>query len=235
MFADVQGFYSFKRKFKTHVLTSVLKETEWEIIIGFVPAKDASNGEDLIDFEVQKNIIDYWISNYVEGSIIVDMSDTRISMLYDIAENNIIGVPSFPKDLKTLAMVFHSKISSITDGKLSIGDIIISDDSNFSYTFGKHVDEIYDLPTIDDMFPNEDEKPIWDVPWWDRVDVDTFDYVPDLENRTLEEVQMSVCTRHVLNDINDKFEAAIKEELGINVETEDNVIDIVDVLNERQI
>ncbi len=130
--------------------------------------------DEAVDLALRK--INYWLDNYVSGSIAVPANDIGLSLVLDEKSsprllNQLIITPEIPSD-DHLCLLFQSKLQALAAGAFAVGMVEITSDNADGLTFTYVGDSEEWLPTMDEWITG----PTWFAdPWWLRDDASTFD------------------------------------------------------------
>lgn len=178
-------FIKLTQKFKAiRVMDNNLIPTSWvletEVIYGNVNIDEVDDEEYEFNIRAALTKIQFWFSQFVDGSIIVNRDNEWSSQTLFTPEgspnisNNIIVLPGDPTDAM-LAEVFQSKLNALSGGFITFGVVELKSDDPSNLSFMYVGDSNETLPSMDDWTgPNN-----WfDEPWWARNDASTFDAIP---------------------------------------------------------
>jgi len=153
--------------------------------------------------------INYWIDEYVMGSIAIPATELGLSLVLNEKntprlQNHLMITPGIPTD-EHLCILFQSKLDALAAGAFKIGMIEVTSDNSEGLIFsfiGNH-EEV--LPTMEEWIVGQ----TWfDLPWWERDDSSTIDTLAppdsDLSVKPAWAVDLSFITRQ-----NDMSEAII--------------------------
>jgi len=178
---DMTLKHTFKGcRFHPHKMNIV----EWNLRVYLVgrPPKDNEGDEfkQSVSFAFHK--LHGWLEYFINDVIVVDFNnkDQYFSALDLQVENQIILTPTIASD-DVLAQLFHAKMRSIVNGDISVEAVELeSSDCNVVYTY-TNLDGKYDLPSQEEFVG---KKSLFDKPWWERNDCDTYDFeLPKGENK----------------------------------------------------
>jgi hypothetical protein len=141
--------------------------------------------DDLVEIALRK--INYWLEEFVRGSVIVPANDLGLSLILSDdgtprIENTIIITPDTPTD-DHVCILMQSKLQALASGAFTIGCIEITSDNAEGFTITCLGDNCDQLPEMDEWISG----PTWfSLPWWARDDASTVDSIapPDADLST---------------------------------------------------
>ena len=155
--------------------------------------------------------IGLFLNNHLDGTLAFTMDDMPMAGKFlSEYDNGFMVLPDL--DDVTILEALHRKFSALAGEMTIITKLSLFDEElNLKYNFYYEDEETkYTLPTIDEWLG---DLSFWDVPWWDRYDVLTFDNVAlDAEERDKHRADEGARagTYAPLDDIDDDVEAMLK-------------------------
>ncbi len=155
--------------------------------------------------------IGLFLNNYLDGTLAFTMDDMPMAGKFlSEYDNGFMVLPDL--DDVTILEALHRKFSALAGELTIITKLSLYDEElNLKYNFYYEDEETkYTLPTIKEWLG---DLSFWDVPWWDRYDVLTFDNVAqDQEelDKHREDEGARASTYAPLDDIDDDVEAMLK-------------------------
>ena len=143
---------------------------------------------DIIDdtkVELALRKINYWLQEYVMGSIVIPANSLGLSLVLNDdsntprLQNHLMITPEDPTD-DHLCLLLQSKLQALASGAFAVGMVEITSDNAEGLTFTYTGDSEEILPPMDEWISG----PTWfKEPWWLRDDSSTFDTVapPDAD------------------------------------------------------
>lgn len=177
-----------------------------------ITSSESNSKEDMEAAQQDQNIsyckILSFIENILNNSIVAEITDPYIEYFAEI-ENNLITVA----DISDVALVaaFHSKFNALACANTDVETVSLYDTQEkitFEYTSDPLEDEYTDLPSNELWCP---EFSYWDMPWWKRNDIGTYDAVHGSEESYLkwlesdELQQLNAITENLFKEINEQF------------------------------
>lgn len=133
------------------------------------------------DFHLNLTLIkiDFFFRNIVDNSVMLSSSNSWASDTFfkdgkPVIDNNIISCPSEPSD-DHLAMLFQSKMTSLSKEYVVFGGIKLTSDNSRGLSFTFVGDGANTLPDIVEWVG---EVSYFEEPWWMRDDASTYDIIP---------------------------------------------------------
>lgn len=175
----VNNYMTLEFKFPViRFIDSILEPTAFTLNMNLTAVADARNPESFNHIQAEGSIayqkIYFWLESVLPGILMVDCSENLGISLSSLVGNMMMHCPGPPIDEMVVRMI-HSKLSTITNGKLIVGEMtLLADDSSTSFTFmpaeqgyylPKTVKEYIDLPSL------------YKHPWWMRNDGFCFEFV----------------------------------------------------------
>lgn len=155
--------------------------------------------------------IGLFLNNHLDGTLAFTMDDMPMAGKFlSEYDNGFMVLPDL--DDVTILEALHRKFSALAGEMTIITKLSLFDEElNLKYNFYYEDEETkYTLPTIDEWLG---DLSFWDVPWWDRYDVLTFDNVAqdaeELDKHRADEAGR-LSTYAPLDDIDDDVEAMLK-------------------------
>jgi hypothetical protein len=155
--------------------------------------------------------IGLFLNNHLDGSLAFTMEDMPMAGKFlSEYDNGFLVLPDL--DDVTILEALHRKFTALAGEMTIITKLsLYDDDLNLKYNFYYEEEETkYTLPTIKDWVG---DLSFWDVPWWDRYDVLTFDnFAQDEAERDAHraDVEARATTYAPLEQIDDDVEAMLK-------------------------
>ena len=155
--------------------------------------------------------IGLFLNNHLDGSLAFTMEDMPMAGKFlSEYDNGFLVLPDL--DDVTILEALHRKFAALAGEMTIITKLSLYDeDLNLKYNFYyEDEDTKYTLPTINEWIG---DLSFWDVPWWDRYDVLTFDNVAeDVEERDKHRSDEAgrLSTYAPLDEIDDDVEAMLK-------------------------
>jgi hypothetical protein len=132
------------------------------------------------DFDLALSKAKFWLENIASRCVVFSKNNpTALKLLLDddgkvICNNLLMMTPTEPTD-DQLGVLFQSKLTALSGGVMSYGDIQVksSNYSDLTFTF---------VGDTEDVLPENEEwvgpRSYFDAPWWNRDDSSTMDIVP---------------------------------------------------------
>lgn len=192
--------------------------TKWKLSLNL--AGTISEGDD-IPTAKKKLLVSYqrmlyFLEVYIEDPVFINAYDEKsVELFGDITENTVVYCPGEPSD-DMIAELLHCKLTALSKGDMAFGHIVLKAADCPASTSFISIDGKYSLPNQEDFMG---EESVYDLPWWNRYDCDTYDFVV-FDGYTKEGLVKEFGTQCIL----DEFDKSKFEELGIEAEIKGAVI-----------
>lgn len=199
---DVEAYMTLEHKlWGVRVLDGKFSIGQWQLVINFagIDNPDADPETHQIQLAATYQKLNYWLEYFLDSALFVNAAKEELTgPLCELAlENSTLLLPGDPTD-DLIIRVLHSKISVLAGEFLLIGKISLKctdTASTFNYTNNASG---YKLPCANYV----GDSPVHLLPWWERDDIDTYDYnFDDLDEGTLEEARKDLNTGYILQEI----------------------------------
>lgn len=158
------------------IIDKDLIPVEFKLSVSFMPSqkKRVSYTTMIETAEKAYQRINYWVENHLVDVIIVH-SENSTGLSIAATSNNLMMISPYEPYDETVAELFHSKLSSLSNGDLLIGEIRLSSSDNNSTAVYECTDKLYRLPTKVSEYL---KAPTYhSVPWWARNDGYSFEFI----------------------------------------------------------
>lgn len=149
---------------------------DWTMTITLIaPNKKSKSKKDIeVNATLAYRKIHFWLDTNVHNSIFVDVTNADDVYVTDYLENISIFCPAAPTD-DLIAKLFHSKISKLAGSDLIVSEISIKGtDSTINYIYDCE-DGNYELPLDTSYYVSGTARDA--LPWWDRDDGFSFEFI----------------------------------------------------------
>jgi len=143
-----------------------------DLTFDMLTREDSTDEDALMDAQIKQNVsfgkAMGWIEGYLNQSI---MFENKIAEFGFDLNNNIVLLPDLTEN--TVCAAIHCKLNSIIEEDSYIARVVIYDrDDQVKYSYTADAEDDYPLPTLKEWLG---PRSYWDIPWWYREDVTTYD------------------------------------------------------------
>lgn len=149
-----------------------------------------------------------WIEGILNQSLMFEGNELDF---YDL-NNNFVLLPDLTEN--TVCAAIHCKLNSIIEEDSYITKVTMYDkDDKVKYSYTADADDDYPLPTLKEWLG---DKTYWDIPWWYREDVTTYDKVAKTQEEYSDwikqktELNIDKKNMQMFNDIESEVENVFK-------------------------
>lgn len=218
----VNNFMTIGFKFQAvRIIGGYLEPVSFDLKINLTSLADISKPEAFDDIQAEGTIafqkLYFWLESVLPGVVMVNATEKAGFGLATLVGNIIMHCPGEPMDELVVRMM-HSKLATIVESKLIIGELTISADENATaYTFVPNMHG-YHLPKTVKEYINLPS--LYRTPWWARKDGFCFEFV---KGKNIKE-KLETIYEGVLDPLGE-YETSIRKKIGVDPRSPASIIE----------